>query len=244
MKLIIHSLARTGSNSLFKYLNCHSDINLINEPFNPDLHRRDAIIASLSHAQNIIERLSSQYNGIKHVSDPEGWPFDVDSSLNIQLLSLFDFSIILKRKNSLMRLISRELSYQTNVWHVTNGNENELIRKFTYKPISIDMLEHEISMEEKFYTTLTDQLNIQNHRYKVLYYEDIFEDTDATKKLQLVNDALQFFKIRPFNPTEEQMILSLTSDSFAKVNDAGVYRRIPNINDIIKAFKSRFELYL
>src|SRR6185436_5163570 len=90
LRFVIFTLARTGSTTLIKLLNCHPTIKSIFEPFNtgnrsPISNRADLL--RHSHGIDIaLQWVWQQCNGIKHVWHPNGWPFADDPSLNEKVL--------------------------------------------------------------------------------------------------------------------------------------------------------------
>src|SRR5262249_26253559 len=117
--LLVYCLARTGSTTLVRMVNCLPGTRCLNEPFNPNnlggRHLRRVVEeASVAPA---LSSLSTEWNGIKQVWDPSGWPFPAGSKYNEELLRQCGGPIvILSRRNALKRVVSSQISEQTKVW--------------------------------------------------------------------------------------------------------------------------------
>jgi len=70
-QFVVFCLARTGSTTLTRLLNLHSQIRCMDEPFNRDYHPEYARRATDRESlYELIDEIYQTHNGIKHVADP------------------------------------------------------------------------------------------------------------------------------------------------------------------------------
>lgn len=117
-RVLLVAHPRSGSTSLYKILQLHPELNILEEPFNegfttwnpdhPNYLERIHDIASLD-AQ--LAEIFTTYNGVKVLD------YQLPDELNIHLLHRPDFAIIfLRRRNLLQSVVSALIAIHTNVW--------------------------------------------------------------------------------------------------------------------------------
>ena len=93
-------------------LNCHHEFRCVHEPFNPDnlqFHYNEQVHDLLS-LDSALSDIWKTYNGVKHVWQASGWPFESYSLCNDHLLISFRQVLLLTRKNILQRIVSTHIS--------------------------------------------------------------------------------------------------------------------------------------
>ena len=136
-RFLIFALPRSGSTSLAHALNCHPDIRCCLEPFNTT--RTDIPVpARVEDRETLEERLArirEEYNGIKHVYVPAGWPFPEGSTLNGYLLRRPGHRVILlHRRNLLQQIVSNEMAIQSQVFREDRGEYHARIGEVRFRP--------------------------------------------------------------------------------------------------------------
>ena len=149
-RFVLFALARTGSTILSRILRCHPQVRCLGEPFNNGLHdaRYSQMVRDEQSLEDTMELLWSGYDGIKHVWDPYGWPFSDGGALNRHLLSGVRHKVVfLNRRNTLRRLVSLQVSEQSNVWAFDGPAEREDFSRFPVRPLDEAALRDQLARE-------------------------------------------------------------------------------------------------
>lgn len=138
-RFLLFAIARSGSTTLLRLLNCHPEIRCIDEPFNPhkfngQYFERVKDVASLDET---LEDIWRSHNGIKHAWDPTGASFSWRPYFNEHLLLRPDQKILfLNRRNILRQLVSMRIAQQTEVWNMTQTSDRSRLLNFEFQPIN------------------------------------------------------------------------------------------------------------
>ena len=233
-RFVIFSLPRSGSTALFKTLSCHSAIRCISEPFNPQrfdgrFHKQAKDDRSLDEC---LERIWSEWNGIKHVSDWTGWPFVHNPQINARILTRPGTRVLfLVRRNFLRRLVSWHVARQIGVWDGAKVTAHSKLAQAQLQPLDSGWAREEIKKDRQAVENYSHLLSA--HKVPVLHitYEDFFgEDASNSCSLEQVNTVLRFLQCEPidleaFEDRWKSQIIN-RSDRFSSV---GAYRMIPGI---------------
>lgn len=242
MRFIIFSLARCGSTTLMHALNCYQGVRCVLEPFTPaNLSTEYGNIKNARDLDSALGEIWKEYNGIKHVWHPSGWPFGDAPDLNFRLLRTSGAKIIfLRRRNDLRRVVSSEISWQTGVWGTFTKNDRELVGRFDYQPLSMARIEHQLKSVAAGTSEMLSMLCNAGTEFSELFYEDLFDDDIRLVDKLLLMDRLRSFIDAGEGPDRQVdfTIADLLNPVKTKLNAADLYRRIPNIEEIERRFGS------
>jgi hypothetical protein len=239
---IIFSLARCGSTTLTHVLNCHPGSKCVIEPFTPSNEStKYRCIKDADALDRALAELWREYNGIKHVWDPTGFPFGDSLELNRRLLRNRVVRVIfLVRRNNLRRIISDEISWQTQVWGTFTNEDQERVRHFYYQPLRIDRIEWQLRADSEAVPAMRQMLDDAQIDFLSLYYEDVFgAHLDLPGRLAVIDEIRAF--IGAVGATDDKVrhaVLSLLDPEKGKLNSLDTYMRLPNIRQIEERFGS------
>ena len=246
----IVSLPRSGSTALFRALSLGSRVRIAYEP---DLKDAWMSHASLSQA---CRRLLSYFNGIKHVWDPNGWPFGNTmhrSSLNTlarsqqwievnsALLDCVDKVVFLRRRNQLARVVSDLLGQQTDLWghnpDAPHSEDEAAEYRENLRRQSLGHLdEHVIEWYLLNAASWEDQIlsRVPDHRRTTLFYRDLFDpEVGIDARLARLAEIGDWLGI-PVRTKDSRVRAIMGAGS--KLNDRSTYERIPNFGKIVARF--------
>ena len=242
-RFVVFALARTGSRTLSRLLQCHGDIRCLNEPFNPRMHegkyaRQATDRNSLDAAMGEIWRT---YNGIKHVWDPTGWPFLDKGGLNEHLLAEGKHRILLlTRRNRLRRLVSLHICLQSDVWFIWDEPTRRKFEEFQFQPIDRALLGAQLEFEATAVAHCKKVVIDYGKPFLDFHYEDIFGvDKPVDAKLERLQEILAFVGATAItDPAALDRARSLLDPKRGTFNSEQIYRRIPGIERIEGEFGS------
>lgn len=222
-----------------RLLNSHPDIQCISEPFNPDssdsVHGTFRITDPASLDEALTDIWKRNFNAIKHVWAPLGWPFANNPEFNKLLILKRDQRILfLNRKNYLRRLVSSHISAQTNIWGIFNENDRKKVLKCKFKPLDIEFVKRKLEVEKKMVTQYR-RLLLDNHiEFLELWYEQLYEPSlTAQQHLEGLNQILAFLG-HPgiFSDKTVAQVNRLFDPKQAKLNSDAIYRMIPGVEEL------------
>jgi hypothetical protein len=235
-RFIIFALARTGSSTLAKALNLHHDLSCFHEPFNPGNEHSSyqKNIHDECHLSAEISKIQSKYKGIKHVWHPQGWPFPKNPSLNKLILLKFNKVILLNRRSILQRVVSNQISLQTNIWGTVHPGYKEKIAGFMFDPLDKNWIRWHIQNEIQYLNEWKCFLRNKSIDFLEVHYEDIFP-SDNEQKIKIMNDICSFLGGSKFEEKNKSILLDLLSPEH-KMSPVAIYNKIPNIIEIEMEF--------
>jgi hypothetical protein len=240
-RFIIFSLPRCGSTTLARALNCYPGIRCALEPFIPDNQgSRKNEISNAEALQRALAQIWSAYNGIKHVWYPN-WPFGKALDLNRALVQRTDVKIIfLTRRNELRRLVSTEMSWQTNVWGKYTEADRERAREYDYERLSTARIEHQLQSVASGISLLRDAIAASGTSSLELRYEDLLADhVFLADRLRLLSRLRGFIDApAQCDAQADFAVARLLDPVMNKLNLPDTYERIPNIAEIEQRFGS------
>lgn len=260
-KILIFSLARSGSTTLMNLLNIHKMIYAISEPFNilneenlvniPGICERE--ISTREMLDEELGKITENYNCIKHIWHPSGFPFIESSpgyafndieSLNEYLLTKFDFVIFLNRRNILKRIVSVMMSKQTELWEpirIPTGRDKKTVKteEFSYHPVNPEGIEWHIKHEKFYVDYFREKLISRGVKYIEMFHEDFLaKQMHVKEKISIFNNLLDFLELpRNFNH-DQTLVMQDYLGTKLKLNSASTYTKIPNIQEIEELFGS------
>jgi hypothetical protein len=234
---LIFSLCRSGSTNLALALDAQPGIRCLREPFNPDEHG-DTYLAQVvdeTTLRRCVHQIRLEYNGIKHVFHPSGWPFGKLQELNRFLVGMHDQKVVfIRRRNVLKRLVSYQISCQSKVWHLHEEESPDRFRDFRFGPLDIDLIRSELSKE---YRVLADYSAIaarSSAGLMTVWYEDLYAENgcgDLAASLNEIQKILAFLGHAPAEPEVlHKMAPYLAPQS--RLNSVESYSRVPNIHEV------------
>lgn len=204
-------MGRTGSSYLCDLLNSHSSINCLYEIFKDERPSEPTLFAD-----NKLAKHTAPVRGFKILEN------QLKREQHKHFAENKDFKhILLKRKNPIKRLASLKLAQKTGTWHLDHqitpsiferglkdilmfkysarelGEKfietlKKLYEKFTYKPELITItkaeLEASIKREDEYHQAISSACS----ELKIIYYEDLCENYEATIRELLAFLGLSF----------------------------------------------------
>jgi len=222
-------------------INMHPSIKCLHEPFNPE--NEDTQYHAITSRKELVQALGeiyACYDGIKHVFDPGGWPFDNGSRLNIDLLTCGPRVVLMRRQNVLRRLVSLEICRQTNaytifkLWPIIRG------KKFRFDPLDKDAIRIGLEDDMSWHTRVNEELESKGIPRFEVTYERLFDpDVDNKARMAAINEVFRFLD-KPELRTERLPIggIHQVLSPAHKVLNKEVYDAIPAIEEIEMEFGS------
>src|SRR5271169_3144199 len=98
---VIDGPTRTGSTTLAALLNCHPEINCLIEPFHPRRYggQFHGMAIERRKIQPVLDLIWCRWTCIKHVWEPNGWPFPENPELNDAVIGEAKGVLFLTRRN-------------------------------------------------------------------------------------------------------------------------------------------------
>jgi hypothetical protein len=235
---IIFSLARTGSTTLLRLLNCRQGLLCVFEPFNP--RNADPRLSQCNpmlqqHGlQDTVHWLWTMCNGFKHVWRWDGWPFPDHPDLNRQVLvGLGARIILLHRRNRLRRAISVQISEQMQLWTPNTAEEFRHIREHRFQALDLDRLREEVDGGRRALDWARDQLAAAGASWRLVAYEDFFDPARApTPRLQAVQSLLEFLEVGRASDRELLAMRTILNPAVTGFQNDQAYGKIPNILEV------------
>lgn len=235
---VVFALGRTGSTTLRHVLACHGGVTCIHEPFNPDRRGAAGPVTDRTTLGRELHGLRARASGIKHVWDPDGWPFPQGSTLNRELATHPGQRILfLNRRNVLRRLVSAQMSHQAQVWAIDDA-DRATIQEFPFAPLDTGVLERMLPRELDVIAAHRRAITASGNPCLDLWYEDLFEPTVplATQTATLAA-ILEFLDVDPaLSATARARVHGLLRPDEGPLNSAATYRRVPGIDDVEARF--------
>jgi hypothetical protein len=242
MRFLIFRGRVGGTTTLMRALNCYPGVQCALEPFTPEnLSTTYGNISDAETLDRVLAEIWREYNGIKHVWHPTGWPFGATLDLNHRLLRSNSAKIIfLSRRNELRRIVSGEMSWQTGVWGDFTEAERERVRGFDYKPLTPVNIEHQLRSVASGIAELRDTLRDAGVSFLELRYEDLFaDDVYLAERLKVMDRLREFIGVSPEREVQTDFaVADLLNPTTSRLSLPETYLRIPNIDDIEHRFGS------
>lgn len=240
-RCVIFALARTGSTTLMRALNCHPSLRIVNEPFNEHNFGGEILarVSGLGALKHEIELLWGAYNGIKHVWHPSGWPFGPNTGLNEYLAtSAAESVVLLERTNVLRRVVSSQMSQQSGLWETYTEEARNRHLSHRFLPLDRQWIRDHIADERETLSRLRTLVASSGIRFFIVTYETLYEQGRQTASRTL--EQLLQFLVEPNCTANGSFlkILGTLSDLSDKLNSPQSYSAVPNIQDIEQEFGS------
>jgi hypothetical protein len=244
-RFLIFSLSRSGSTTLGEILQCHPQVRYAFEPFNSDTNLGKIYgpgIVNRATLEAALSELWKKHNGIKHVWNRYGYPFEKSPDkqlLNHHLLEVCNAKVIfLKRRNALKRIVSDELSHQSRKWHSSAGAREAHLR-YDFRPLDIKRIQSSLRQEFETVASYRESLIYRRVPFIDLWYEDLYgeEELPITAPAK-VREIICFLGLPQFDEGSWAQVMSLLDPQQTKVNSRETYLRIPNIDEVERVLGS------
>ena len=241
-RFVIFALARTGSTTLSRLLQCHASVRCLGEPFNPVLYE-GAYARAVTDGESLERTMADiwqEHNAVKHVFHPAGWPF-ADPALNERLLLDEGHRILLlTRRNRLRRLVSLQMSQQSNVWILDSEESRRKFEGFAFHAIDRAVLKAQFDYERDVLERYQALLAESGKPFLHVHYEDVFgRGRSFEDKLETLQEILAFLGRAPLaDPKALRRAKSFFDAGRWTINSAATYRRVPGIDRIEEEFGS------
>jgi hypothetical protein len=230
------SLPRCGSTSLALLLNQHPRLSCLIEPFHPERYdgvfHRQALRVS---PRESLRRIWTRWNGIKHVFEPNGWPFLGRPELNSEVaVQQGQRVVVIRRRNLLRRLVSDLICRQTRYWIGTREEFCARLEQTRLLPLDPAKLRGQIRRDRDAMTQLQHAMAERGVPTLEICYEDMFcTADDPATQMQRVNAVLAFLNVPPISlPTFTRQWRERFDGDRHRWASPDVYRRIPGIDGI------------
>ncbi len=240
-RFLIFALARTGSTSLMRALECHPEIAVANEPFGPG----PAIAQAQTRAELLraLDAIAADFNGIKHIGNFMGWPpFANDPALQLELLNSFGPVLLLRRSNILRRLVSSEIARQSGIFQsaAPPAEYRHSLLWFPFRRLDEDRIALELGREADALDRVRRHLAASGIRSLDLAYEDLFAPGDVEERVSRVEPIFQFLgaSAAELGPEARGALAAIVDPALNKLNDLDMLWRIPGITEIEARFGS------
>lgn len=250
MKFAIVSLPRCGSTAVYRVLGTDPTTAIMYEPpffgvgIKPGKVRKKALACF------------AQAEGIKHVWDPNGWPFrnpDHASTLEVlarsdeliapnqAVLDCADKVIFLRRRNAFARTLSDLWGQQTHLWghdpHQRHDpSEVEKYRAAAHRRVASAIDPEVFGWYMRHADEWEDEIvgGLSTAEVRTFFYEDLFDPALCRTGIpQGWREMAEWLDLNPqFESSEVRQILSPES----KLNSEEIYARIPNFEDLKAVF--------
>ena len=245
MKFVIASLSRCGSTAVTRVLSSSPAVKIAYEP------TFFAQGTSLARIRWRAFQCLRRHDGLKHVWDPNGWPFrnpDHVSSLdalarsdeliapNRAVLDRADRIVLLRRRNRFDRILSDLWGQQTNLWghNPDRGHDASEVRRYRAEakrrapsPIDPDVFAWYIQNARNWENRIIDCLRPSAAR--MFFYEDLFQADGADARFSAWSEMFEWLEVEPdFLSPGVQDIVAPES----KLNSLDIYERIPNYREL------------
>lgn len=235
---IIFSLARTGSTTLIRMLNCRQGVRCVFEPFNT--RNADPRLAQCNPLRRqhgleyTVRWLWTLCNGFKHVWRWDGWPFLDNPDLNRQVLvGLGARIILLGRRNRLRRAISVQISEQMQLWTPNTAEEFRHIREHKFQALDLAGLRAEIDGAAAALDWARRELATAGASWREAAYEDFFETrVPPAPRLEAAQSLLEFLEVGRATERELVAMRTMVNPAVTGFQNAEAYHKIPNIQEV------------
>ncbi|HZR50714.1 MAG TPA: hypothetical protein VFB06_14485 [Streptosporangiaceae bacterium] len=230
------SLPRCGSTTLMDVLNCHPDIRCLREPFNPDQAGNAYLgrVHDFGSLGSVLDHIWREFNGVKHVWEPCGWPFGRGMDFNLRLALQPDVRIVLlTRANHLQRIVSYEVAAQTNVWHRVQGKPRGSQKNGApdkLRPLDPARLRRNMRLAMAGNELMRSTLRSSRTPFREVTYEEIYAPAASLRRVNEILGFLGASSLPDGIPLDRAR--RLLDPRSTKLNSEQTYHLVPNIDDI------------
>jgi hypothetical protein len=181
-----------------------------------------------------LRQLWTRFAGIKHVWEPNSWPFDTMPALNDELAMTADRIISITRRNLTKRFVSHAISRRLNFWI---GTREEFLRRLRVE--SLPELNHlkvleQVKRDRDAMQRRKDLITTSCGPTLTCEYEGLFsKEATETERFIFLNNIVSFLGFREFTLAEYQAgpATYFQADIYQWANSE-IYDRLPNSREI------------
>lgn len=229
--IILFAHPRSGSSSLFKTLNLHPALNLLEEPFNENHSSWQA--GNKDYRSLVYDRPSLDLQLAEIFSICNGFKlldYQLPDKLTVDVLTRPEHRILfIRRRNLLQAIVSVLIAQQTQLWKKW---EMERPIEEYYKqlrPLDIAEVQQRIiglKQHLDYFEMMLDQRADQ--KVHKLIYEDLYLK-DVAQQTNQLECVWGFLGVEPINLEQMQVYLR---PQIAKINSIATYDLLPNAREI------------
>jgi hypothetical protein len=229
--VLLFAHPRSGSTSLYKILQLHPELNILEEPFNegfttwnPDHPNYLERIHDISSLDAQLAEIFTIYNGIKVLD------YQLPDELNLHLLLRPDFAIIfLRRRNLLQAVVSALIAIQTNVWKKWEMTEPVEEQYRRLQPFDVEEIRQRVSWQKEHLDFVESVLDSHPNKAMIkLTYEDLYFAPRERRDEQIT----AIWRILGITPLDSAQIQHYLQPESMKMNSAVTYALLPNAEEI------------
>lgn len=229
--LLLFAHPRSGSTSLYKILDLHPELSILEEPFNENFPRWRPgnknyleLIHDIPSLDAQLAEIFTTHNGVKVLD------YQLPQELMIHLLQRPDCKIIfLRRRNVLQAVVSVLIAQQNRLWKKWEMTQPLEAYYRNLQPFDIpDIQRRVVDLQERldFFESVIDARPAADS-FKVIY-EDLYF-APPSQRTQQIAVLWQRLGLAPLDSEQIQYYLSPEE---VKINSAETYKWLPNANDI------------
>ncbi len=185
-----------------------------------------------------ISQLWHLRNGFKHVWGLDGWPFAGQPEFNDYVLTRAPKTVVLlHRRNLLQRIVSDDISHQSNLWHVERGEERAQLSNHSFEPLDKAAIRRRLEVERHAFSDVQKRLDQARVPYKIVSYEELFGDGSESENLSVLGEVIGFITKRPFRRERlAHKALDIMDPTKSRLNSIETYEHVPLIHEIEEQF--------
>jgi hypothetical protein len=232
-RLVVVAHPRSGSNSLLEILDCHPELNLLDEPFNesfstwlpsnPDYRARVSDVTSLDR---VVDGILADYSGFKVHT------YQLETELLAHLLCRKDLHVVfLRRRNLLEAVVSNLIAEQTGLWAAWERDQDRALEDYYTDPapLSVKDARDKLRWTRQNLTEVAAILRARGDgRVLELCYEDLFLGNRSTR-WRLVESVWSHLGLPPCERTRVGRFLENAS---FRMGTSATYGSVPNLAEI------------
>ena len=230
-RLIFIAHPRSGSSSLYQILQLHSQLNILEEPFNegfadwsPDGKTYLEKLVDLPAFKRVLADIFSRYNGLKMLN------YQLDDYMNKYLFEREDLLFIfLRRRNILQSVVSVMVADQTNLWKKWEMQKTMAEYYQNIGPLDIAEIQSDVQAIAHQLDEIEAQLD-QRSPGTVLKF--VYEDLYFCSEEEQIKQIGAIWPFLNLTPLKDEWIQYYLSPEKMKINSAKTYQLIPNVHEI------------
>ncbi|MCI0554121.1 MAG: sulfotransferase domain-containing protein [Anaerolineae bacterium] len=231
VRIIFFAHPRSGSSSLYEILQLHTELNILEEPFNENFTRWNInnknyrkLIHDVPSLEVQVAEIFETHNGIKMLD------YQLPSDLAVHMLRRPDCKVIfLRRRNILQSVVSVLIAEQTQLW-----KRWEMIKSLdeyyrNLQPLDLQDIQQRVAVLKQGLDFFESTIDARpRDEVMKLTYEDLYF-SETLQQNQQITAIWNLLKIAPLELERYQYYLSPEA---VKLNSNATYALLPNASEI------------